>query len=81
MDNETERNNELTTPPDNPTTLKDWLWRVKQYERDIFVREQIGGKWCCVAISELSPERWAYWVATWLEEDRVPTRILRFKEE
>lgn len=30
-------------PPETPLTLADWLWRVKRYERRIFVRARNAG--------------------------------------
>lgn len=63
----------------NPT-LRDRLQYVKQYERSIFVREQIDGKWRNVAISELSPERWAYYVANWVEAGITPHRVVEQPE-
>ena len=60
-----------------PDTLEIWLAYVRQYEADIFVREQINGKWEAVSLASLSPERWAYWVARWLKEHVMPVRVLR----
>lgn len=48
-------------------TLTDWLRRLKRNEKSIVVRERVDGNWLIVPLSDLSPERWAYWVATWLE--------------
>jgi hypothetical protein len=49
---------------------------VRRYEAGIFVREQgPGGKWGNAALRDLSPERWAYHVARWLEEGILPVRI------
>ena len=60
-----------------PDTLEIWLAYVRQYEADIFVREQINGKWETVSLGSLSPERWACWVAGWLEENVMSARVLR----
>ena len=62
-------------PSDEPSTLKDWLWRLKRYEHGIFVREQIDGKSVTIALAHLRPEQWAHHVARWLEEGILPTRI------
>ncbi len=63
-------------PPDTPTTLAEWLWRVRRHESAIYVREKNpNGRWVTVALADLSPERWAYWVARWLEEGAVPVRV------
>ncbi len=50
------------------TTLTDWLARLRANEGAIYVRE--GGE--TVALSGLSPERWAHHVARWLQEGRTP---------
>lgn len=62
---------------DNPKTLTEWLIRLKKYEADIFIREMKDGRWGSVALSELSPEKWGEYVGRWLEENRLPVRIIR----
>lgn len=60
-----------------PNTLEIWLAYVRQCEADIWVREQINGKWETVPLASLPPERWAHWVARWLKENVMPARVLR----
>jgi hypothetical protein len=67
-------------PPDEPQNLTEWLWRLKRYERGIFVREKVDGRWGNVALKDLTPERWAHHVARWLEKGALPCRI-REQEE
>jgi hypothetical protein len=67
-------------PPEPPTGLTKWLRYVKLYERDIFVRAQVDGKWTNVALADLPPEEWADNVARWLYEGRLPVRMLEESE-
>ena len=60
---------------DNPRNLVEWLWRLKAYEKGIYVRELNGGTWENLPLSELTPEQWARHVAKWLEENALPCRI------
>jgi hypothetical protein len=62
-------------PPDEPTNLAEWLWRVKQYEGSIYVRELDNGHWKTIALGCLPPKEWAAQVARMLEAGIVPTRI------
>ena len=69
-------------PPEHPETLKEWLWRVKQHEDSIYVRELTeGGKWGFSPLSELPPERWAHHVAGWLEKGVAPVRVIGTDEK
>jgi hypothetical protein len=66
-------------PPDEPTNLFEWLWRLKRYEKGIFVRQKVeeGGDftWVNLNLAELDPKTWAEYVARWLEEGRLPVRV------
>lgn len=79
MTNEAQRNEDTVEPlvrlSDEPMNLTEWLWRLKRYERGIYVREQVDGRWGNVALADLTPERWAHHVARWLEEGLLPCRI------
>jgi hypothetical protein len=56
-------------------TLTEWFLRLKRYEREIYVREQVDGRWGNVALADLTPERWAHHVARWLAKGALPCRI------
>jgi hypothetical protein len=77
--NEPKAKEDTVEPPvrlsDEPRNLWEWLWRLKRYERGIYVREQVDGRWGNVALSDLTPERWAYYVARWLEDGVLPCRV------
>jgi hypothetical protein len=60
---------------DEPRNLTEWLWRLKRYDRGIYVSEQVDGRWGNIALADLTPERWAHHVARWLEEGALPCRI------
>lgn len=63
-------------PPDEPSNLMEWLWRVKHYEKSILVRtEGRSGRWEAVALAMLPPREWAEHVARWMEEGQLPARI------
>lgn len=62
-------------PPEEPKTLEEWLWRLKRYDKGIFVREQLAGKFQNVALADLPPDRWAFHVARWLEQGMLPVRV------
>jgi hypothetical protein len=69
---------EKNEPSDNPQTLEEWLWRIRLYEKQIFVRERKkNGEdgFETVALSDVYPERWAYWVSRWLQEGAIPVRF------
>lgn len=48
--------------------LQEWLERVRANEEFIYVRER--GR--TVALSDLSPARWAHHVAWWLSKGTIP---------
>lgn len=62
-------------PPDQPANFEELLWYIRRYEDGIFVREQIDGKWDSVALSALSPKRWAYYLDQWLTDGHIPVRV------
>jgi hypothetical protein len=62
---------------DEPHNLWEYLWYIQAYAADIFVREQIEGKWDSVALASLPPDRWAYHVSNWLGNNIVPARMRR----
>ena len=62
---------------DEPKNLWEYLWYIQAYAADIFVREQIEGKWDSVALASLPPDRWAYHVSNWLGNNIVPARMRR----
>jgi hypothetical protein len=62
---------------DEPKNLWEYLWYIQAYAADIFVREQIEGKWESVALASLPPARWAYHVQGWLDKGIVPARMRR----
>lgn len=68
-------NDTTQRPPEEPKTLTEWLWRLKRYEKGIFVRELVGEKWMNMALADLPPDRWAFHVARWLEQGVLPVRI------
>lgn len=72
--------NQEQRPPDNPTNLFEWLWRLKHYEDGIFIRHQVNGKWDSVSLSSLDSKSWAKRVAEWLEDGSLPVRV-REEEE
>lgn len=63
------------TPPDDPRCLTDWLWYVRHYERTIYVREQVDGRWNNVPLSALAPDRWAYHILRMQALGMVPCRV------
>ena len=65
--------NEL--PPEEPKTLADWLWRLKEYENGIFVRVKRDGKLDAVSLRNVSPREWGEHVARFLEKGMVPVRV------
>lgn len=67
-------------PPEEPATLEEWLWRIREYDRTIFVREKISGHWRTVALASVSPRCWAAHVAQWLKDGVLPVRV-RTSEE
>ena len=60
---------------DDPTTLAEWLYRLRVYEDTFYVRALRDGKWTNAKLSELPPEQWAEHVAKWLEDGFVPVRL------
>lgn len=68
-------NDNTIRPPDEPKTVVEWLWYVKRYDKGIFVREQVKSKWRNVALADLPPDRWAFHVARWLNENALPCRV------
>jgi len=62
-------------PPDVPANLAEWLWRVKQYEDSIYVRELDNGHWQTIALGCLPPKEWAAHVARMLEAGILPIRV------
>lgn len=74
MDN-TQQVPEFAELTDNPRNLWEYLWYVKAYEADIYVRELVEEKWDSVALSELRPDRWAYHVSNWAKNGVIPARI------
>lgn len=71
---------EIVRPPESPEDFFEWLWRVKEFEHDIYVMDEIDGERRPVALSSLPPRRWAFWVATWWENSMVPIRIMQDAE-
>lgn len=72
----------MNPPPDEPTTLEDWLWYTIHHQDRIFVREQDkDGKWDSIALSKITPEKWAKHVARWLEDGHLPVRVLTKAEQ
>jgi hypothetical protein len=69
-------------PPDQPQTLAEWLWYTRHHQDRIFVREKNkDGKWDSLSLSEITPEQWGKHVAKWLEEGRLPVRVLTEAEQ
>ena len=69
-------NDNTIRPPDEPKTVVEWLWYVKRYEKVILVRGQVGDKIEPVALADLPPDRWAYWMFRWmLDYPAVPARL------
>ena len=68
------------SPPEEPITLAEWLWRIRQYESGIYVYKLAGKKWKAVTLASLPPKQWAQQVARMLEAGMNPVR-LRGKEE
>lgn len=62
-------------PPEEPRTLRDWLWRLKRHERRIFVCRKAGDRWVNVALADLPPDEWATHVARWLTDGSIPVRV------
>ena len=63
-------------PPEDPTNIEEWLWRLRRYEKDIYVRDKTpDGSFDAIALSELPPERWAFHVAKWLTDGAIPVRV------
>lgn len=67
--------NKKELPPDEPGSLSEWLWRVKQYENSIYVRELVKGHWDTVSLGSLPPKEWSAHVARMLELGILPTRV------
>lgn len=64
-------------PPDSPTSLAEWLWYVRRYERGIYVRTQNAeGRWVNASLAELNPKEWGEHIARWLDEGGIPCRVL-----
>lgn len=68
-------------PPDESTSLEEWLWYVIHHEDRIFVREKDkDGKWGALSLSEITHEQWAKHVAGWLDKGHLPVRVLTEEE-
>lgn len=65
----------MLEPPKQPNNLFEFLWYIKDYEKQIFVGT-LDGKWQSVSLAELPPREWAITVTDWIERDFVPIRIL-----
>jgi len=64
-------NTETELPPENPLTLRDWLWRLLHHQDLIFVRQQNG----TVCFRDLSPKDQATYIHNWLLE-RVTAEMI-----
>lgn len=64
-------------PPDEPTTLAEYLWYCREYEHDIYFRAQRNGKWCNVSLADLAPDEFGDRLARLIEEGRIPVRLRR----
>jgi hypothetical protein len=58
------------------TDLATYLWYIKEHEERIFVRQQHPKGWHTVALSSLEPRDWGSQVAKWIDEGRIPYRVL-----
>lgn len=71
----TEQKIDEQIPPCEPSNLEEFLWYIKRWEKGIFVRAQIDGKWKPVSLAELPSGRWAEYVARFIQEGALPVRI------
>ena len=67
-------------PPDEPENLFEWLWRLRQYEADIFFRGIREGKGTSVSLKDATPQEWAAFVEGALERGMLPMRVVRDPE-
>ncbi len=65
---------------DTPKSLEELCDYIVKYADDIFVREQINGKWDAYALSEIPVKLALKNAMKWIKEGVVPHRIMR-KEE
>jgi len=58
----------------DPESLLRW---IRTYEKSIYVRNKgPDGRYGTFALSLVSPEAWAHFVWAWLNEGRVPSRVI-----
>ena len=60
-----------------PETMEELCDYILLYKGDIYVREQVDGKWGAFALSELPASKALGHALRFVKEGRVPTRILR----
>lgn len=64
-------------PEDIPNSLDELCDYIVKYADDIYVREQIDGKWGSYSLVELPTKVALKLVMKWIKEGRVPHRILK----
>lgn len=70
---------ELPKPSDLPANFFDWIYRIKFYEKTIFVQHPTNGGH--IALSELNPRQWAATIAKWWSEGMTPARVDMTEEQ
>jgi len=60
-----------------PTSLDELCDYIIKYADDIYVREQIDGKWGAYVLSEMPTKLALKWAMTFIKEGRVPHRVIR----
>ena len=63
-----------------PTSLNELCEYIVKYSDDIYVREQINGKWDSYSLTEMPTKLALVHVMGWIKEGKIPHRILRNEE-
>jgi len=78
-DNKMKRRNK-NMEEDIPRNLEEFCDYIINYSDDIYVREQINGKWGSYALSELPTKLALKNIMVWIKEGMIPHRIIRKDE-
>lgn len=64
-----------------PETLDELCDYIVKYADNIYVREQIDGKWDSYSLTEIPTKLTLKWAMTFIKEGRVPYRIIKDEEK